>query len=140
MAAKTGPWIFDQRWEVSGDLKPMKTLFNITTSEDDVDRFGSAADFEDMLKPHFDGVELMFYREDEREIFKKEHVIGYHMQFYPTWLDFWKGNEERLLKEFDSKENWVGYYGGEERDGIIRRLKEDLKMAHQYGAEYVVFL
>ena len=60
----------------------MKTLFNITTSEDDVDRFGSAADFEDMLKPHFDGVELMFYREDEREIFKKEHVIGYHMQFY----------------------------------------------------------
>lgn len=139
MAAKTWTWIFDQRWEVSGDLKSMKTLFNITTSEDDVERFASAEDFEKMLKPHFDGVELMFYREDERQIIKKEHVIGYHMQFYPTWLDFWKGNEERLLREFDSKENWVGYYGGEERDGIIRRLKEDLKMAHQYGAEYVVF-
>ena len=68
MAAKTRPWIFDQRWEISGDLKSLKTLFNITTSEDDMDRFGSAADFETMLNPHFDGVELMFYREDDRQI------------------------------------------------------------------------
>ena len=117
----------------------MKTLFNITTSEDDVDRFRSIADFEDMLNPHFDGVELMYYREDERKIISKDKVIGYHMQFYPTWMDFWLGNEERLLKEFASKDNWERYYGGTERAGIICRLKEDLKMAHRYGAEYVVF-
>lgn len=117
----------------------MKTLFNITTSEDDVDRFESSADLEDMLNPHFDGVELMYYRADERQIIPKDKVVGYHMQFYPTWLDFWKGNEERLLKEFDTRENWERYYGGAGREGILRRLKADLHMAHEYGAEYVVF-
>ena len=44
----------------------MKTLFNITTSEDDLDRFESAKDLENMLVPHFDGVELMYYREDKK--------------------------------------------------------------------------
>ena len=117
----------------------MKTLFNITTSEDDVDRFESSADLTDMIEPHFDGVELMYYREDVRQIIPKEKVVGYHMQFYPTWLDFWKGNEERLLKEFDTRENWERYYGGADREGILRRLKADLHMAHEYGAEYVVF-
>lgn len=117
----------------------MKTLFNITTSEDDIDRFTSSADLEEMLNPHFDGVELMYYRADERKIIPKEKVVGYHMQFYPTWLDFWKGNEERLLKEFDTRENWEHYYGGSGKEGILRRLKADLCMAHEYGAEYVVF-
>ena len=117
----------------------MKTLFNFTTSEDDVDRFKSSADLEDMLNPHFDGVELMYYRADERQIISKDKVVGYHMQFYPTWLDFWKGNEERLFKEFDSKENWEQYYGGAGRAVILKRLKKDLHMAHEYDAEYVVF-
>lgn len=117
----------------------MKTLFNITTSEDDVDRFESSADFEEMLNPQFDGVELMYYGEDERQIIPKDKVVGYHMQFFPAWLDFWVGNEERLFKEFDTRENWERYYGGTGREGIIGRLKEDLNMAHKYGAEYVVF-
>ena len=53
----------------------MKTLFNITTSEDDLDRFESSKDLESMLEPDFDGVELMYYREDERSIIPKEKVV-----------------------------------------------------------------
>lgn len=116
----------------------MKTLFNITTSEDDIQRFASAEDFEEMMT-HFDGVELMYYGEDEKQIISREKVIGYHMHFFPFWLDFWKGNEERLLKEFDTKENWERYYGGTNKDAVIRRYREDLAVAHEYGAEYVVF-
>ena len=117
----------------------MKTLFNITTSEDDLQRFESAKDLEDMLIPHYDGVELMYYGEDEKEIITKDKVVGYHMHFFPFWLDFWKGNEERLIKEFDTKENWELYYGGSTKEAVICRYKEDLKYAHLYGAEYVVF-
>ena len=117
----------------------MKTLFNITTSDDDLQRFESAEDLESMLNYGFDGVELMYFGEDEKKIIKKDKVIGYHMHFFPFWLDFWKGNEERLLREFDKKETWEQYYGGTSREAIIQRYREDLKYAHQYGAEYVVF-
>ena len=116
----------------------MKTLFNITTSEDDLQRFDSAKDLEEMLVS-FDGVELMYYGKDEKKIISKDKVVGFHMRFFPFWLDFWKGNEQRLLKEFDSRGNWEQYYGGSGRDAIISRYKEELKYAHLYGAEYVVF-
>lgn len=116
----------------------MKTLFNITTSEDDLQRFDSAKDLEEMLIP-FDGVELMCYGEDEKKIIAKDNVVGLHMHFFPFWLDFWKGNEERLIKEFDSRENWERYYGGAEKESIIRYYKKDLEDVRRYGAEYVVF-
>ncbi len=117
----------------------MKTLFNITTSDDDLQRFESAKDFKEMLKPHFDGVELLYHREDKKNIIPKEHVIGLHMHFFPFWLDFWKGNEERLLKEFDNRETWEQFYGGSTKGAVIQRYKKDLEYAHRYGAEYVVF-
>ena len=139
MAASAGTWLFDARGRISGVIKQMKILFNITTSEDDLDRFESSKDLENMLVPHFDGVELMYYREDKKEIIPKEKVVGYHMHFFPFWMDFWKGNEERLFKEFDTTENWERYYGGSTKDAVVRRYKEDLKYAHLYGAEYVVF-
>ena len=116
----------------------MKILFNITTSEDDIDRFESAEDFEGMMKS-FDGVELMYFREDEKKIIGKDKVVGLHMHFFPFWMDLWKGNEERLLNEFDTRENFERYYGGDSRDAILSRYREDLKIAHQYDVEYVVF-
>lgn len=116
----------------------MKTLFNITTSEDDLQRFDSAKELEEMLIP-FDGVELMYYGEDEKKIIAKDNVIGLHMHFFPFWLDFWKGNEKRLLKEFDNRENWENYYGGSNKESIIRYYKKDMEDARRYGAEYVVF-
>lgn len=116
----------------------MKTLFNITTSEDDLDRFSCAEDLEKMMSA-FDGVELMYFREDEKEIIRKDRVVGVHMHFFPFWMDFWMGNENRLQKEFDTRENWETYYGGTGREAILERYKKDLETAHAYGAEYVVF-
>lgn len=116
----------------------MKTLFNITTSEDDLDRFSCAEDLEKMMSA-FDGVELMYFGEDEKKIIRKDRVVGVHMHFFPFWMDFWKGNVNRLQKEFDTRENWETYYGGTDREAIIKRYKKDLETAHAYGAEYVVF-
>ena len=116
----------------------MKTLFNLTTSSEDLDRF---ADQTELLKlmNGFDGVELMQFEEDEKGMIPKERVIGLHMGYFPCWLDFWNGNEEALLKEFDSKENWEQIYGGTDRNAILERFRKDLEWAHHYDAEYVVF-
>lgn len=116
----------------------MKTLFNITTSEDDLQRFESANDLETMMDG-FDGVELMYYGEDEKKIIPKEKVLGLHMHFFPFWVDFWRGNEPALYKEFDTREVWEQCYGGPDKEALIRRFKKDLECAHQYDVEYVVF-
>ena len=116
----------------------MKTLFNITTSDDDLQRFDSAKDLEKMMDA-FDGVELMYFDKDEKNIIEIDRVVGLHMHFFPFWMDFWKGNEERLVKEFDTRQTWEAYYGGADREAVIRRYKKDLEIAHQYDVEYVVF-
>lgn len=116
----------------------MKTMFNLTTSSDDMERFPSKEDLLDLMCG-FDGVELMQFEEDSREIIPRERVIGFHMGYFPCWLDFWKGNEAALLKEFDLPENWEKIYGGKDRNVILERFCKDLEWAHYYGAEYVVF-
>ena len=116
----------------------MKTLFNITTSEDDLQRFQGPEDLEKMMED-FDGVELMYFGVDEKKIISPDRVIGLHMHFFPFWVDFWKGNTERLDKEFDTRATWESYYGGNTREAMLQRYKKDLEIAHQYGAEYVVF-
>lgn len=116
----------------------MKTVFNITTSEDDLQRFQNSEELLQMMQG-FDGVELMYFGEDEKNIIPKEKVIGLHMHFFPFWLDFWNGNETALMKEFDNQETWEQYYGGSDRNAIIQRFKKDLEQAHRYGVSYVVF-
>ena len=119
-------------------VQKMKTMFNLTTSSDDMDRFLSR---EDLLKlmQGFDGVELMQFEEDSRGLIPKERVIGLHMGYFPYWLDFWRGNEDALIKEFDSRETWERMYGGKDRSVLLDRFRQDLAWAHHYHAEYVVF-
>lgn len=116
----------------------MKTLFNLTTSEEDLQRFEQGISLPEMLKD-FDGVELMYCGEDQRKVISKDQVVGLHMSYFPFWMDFWKGNEHRLLQEFDTRENWESYYGGGDPQTLVRHFQKDLAYAHRYEAEYVVF-
>lgn len=116
----------------------MKIQFNLTTSWDDMRRFQSRDDLLDLMRG-FDGVELMHFDEDERGVIPPERVIGLHMSYFPCWLDFWNGNEDAVRREFDSLENACQVYGGCDRSAILDRFRQDLKNAHRWGAEYVVF-
>lgn len=116
----------------------MKIQFNLTTSWDDMRRFQSRDELLDLMRG-FDGVELMHFDEDERGIIPPERVIGLHMNYFPCWLDFWNGNEDAVLREFGSMENAHQAYGGCDRSAILNRFRQDLKNAHRWGAEYVVF-
>ena len=116
----------------------MKTAFNLTTSSDDMDRFRSRNDLLDLLDG-FDGVELMYFGEDERGIIPPDRVIGLHMGYFPCWLDFWNGDTDALLREFGDKAEWESFFGGTGRGVLIDRFRRDLKNAHRYHAEYVVF-
>lgn len=68
-----------------------------------------------------------------------EMIRGVHMIFYPAWLDFWRGDEAALLKEFGSRETWEGFYMGRDRSALISQFTADLDYAKKVGAAYVVF-
>lgn len=116
----------------------MKITFNLTTSSEDLDRFQERKDLLELMHG-FDGVELMQFEEDSREIIPKDRVVGFHMGYFPCWLDFWNGNADALIKEFDNRETVEMVYGGKDRNAILNRFKRELQWAHHYGAEYVVF-
>ena len=116
----------------------MKTMFNLTTDPEDMDRYDTREDLLSVMDG-FDGVELLCYAPDLRNIIPKERVIGIHMSYYPYWFDFWRGDKEALIREFDSMEACEKYYGGTSKDAMIKRFRKDLEYAKKYEAEYVVF-
>ncbi len=116
----------------------MKTQINMTTSFTDMDRFPDRAAFLDLIEG-FDGVELMCYEPDERQIIPKERVIGLHMVCPPWWVDFWNGDLETCRRVMDSDENIAAAFGGMEPEALLAHYRRDLENAREYGAEYLVF-
>lgn len=116
----------------------MRTLVNLTTSPNDMDRFSSRADLLALLDG-FDGVELLPCEADDRGIVPGGRVAGVHMSYFPYWLDFWRGDETALLSEFGTLDACERYYGGSTRESLLHRFRADLAAAEAYGAAYVVF-
>ncbi|NCB42666.1 MAG: AP endonuclease [Clostridia bacterium] len=116
----------------------MKTLFNFTTNEFDLLRYSNSKEIAADLEG-FDGLELMCYDPDPSGLVLPDFVTGVHMSFFSYWMDFWNGNEEALINEFDNLENCEKYYGGLVRESLLSRFRNDLSKAEAYGAEYVVF-
>ena len=66
-------------------------------------------------------------------------VNGLHLIFYTSFIDFWRGDEAALLKEFGTPEVWQQFYEakrGEELEVILRGQAETAKAL---GAKYMVF-
>lgn len=116
----------------------MKTLFNLTTCPEDLDRFQDQADLVQYMTG-FDGVELLPMGEDPTGRIPKERVWGLHMRCFYNWLDLWNQDCPALLAEFGNRETYETYYGGTTREALVQRLREDLAWARSYQADYVVF-
>lgn len=66
--------------------------------------------------------------------------VGYHLTFYPDWLDFWRENRAALTRKFGSEAAWTAFYGGRDgRETLLTLYRADLERALAWGAEYVVF-
>ena len=118
----------------------MKSLINLTTSTYDLDRFPYREALLSFLEEFsMDGVELLVCDPDPREIVPASCVVGQHMLYYPYWLDFYRGDEAALLREFGSLDECELVYGGSTKKALVDRIRADFTNAERYGAEYVVF-
>ncbi|WP_458863075.1 TIM barrel protein [Acidaminobacterium chupaoyuni] len=85
-----------------------------------------------------DGIEAIWGGDDAIEALPKGIAVGYHLTFYPDWVDFFLGDRQALLQKFGSMEACRRFYGGENGDDLICRYRADLARAARVGARYVV--
>jgi len=116
-------------------------LINLSTYKCDMDRFHcNSSEITNLLGKHnMDGVELLNSLMWDENIIPSSIVIGVHLRYYPTWLDFWNNNESELLRQFGSNEGVKNYFGGTNRESIIDNYRKEIQQADKIGAQYVVF-
>ena len=119
-------------------------MFRLLSLSDDtysLEKFGGeAANIRAFLAQNgLDGLELMRWENPQEDAVPMEKVVGRHMPYWPTFLDFWRGDEKELIRQFDTLENCQGYYYASSRDEFVRARHNELLDAAKMDAKYVVF-
>lgn len=119
----------------------MLKIINLSTYKFDMDRYeNNSENINKFLKKHkVDAIELLAPLGYKEELISKDIIKGVHLKHYPMWLDFWNGNKEGLLEDFNSVEDVINFYGGNSKKDIIDHYKEEIKIAESLNAEYAVF-
>ncbi|MDU4960767.1 MAG: TIM barrel protein [Sporomusaceae bacterium] len=119
----------------------MLQLVNLSNFRTDLDLIeNSAACLTDFLNRNgLDGIEMMFCAPWDAAVHAPDWIQGVHLQFWPSWLDFWRGDRAELQRQFGGDEQIIGCYGGLQRQDWLNRYRENLRLACQAEASYLVF-
>ena len=115
----------------------MKKILNITD-------FFTNEENEKMMKYYcsnynFKGFELIKFDLQKDNIPLKNLITGYHMRFFPMWIDLYLEKYEMLKEKFKEKQEIFYWCGGNSREELIEYYKKELRTAEKLGVEYVVF-
>lgn len=119
----------------------MEKLFHLSTTARQLRLFDE--DWEEIQsfvsKNKMDGIEIGLTIDYDLNLIPKEIVKGVHLSFYPMWLDFWRGNQEKLSQLFGSKDEIYAYYKGKGPEDIIESYQKQYERAKKLEAKYMVF-
>ena len=117
----------------------MKALLNFAYFPGCLEACGGIEALESYLTERgLDGVELVWGGGAPEKEFPQALCVGYHLTFYPDWLDFWRGDQAALLKKFGSRAAYEAFYGGADQAAMLACFRRDFARAAALGAEYVV--
>ena len=94
---------------------------------------------DDLRALGLDGVEGIWGGVDIPPDFPRKLLTGYHLTFFPDWLDFYRGDAAALRRKFGSMEAVRAFYGGLSAETLMQLYRDDLARARGLGARYVVF-
>ena len=118
----------------------MKLTMNITTCSEDTLRYRDRADLQAFFRSFgLDGLEVLEAGPDEQGLIHPDDAIGVHLRYFSGWIDFWTGNEQRLLAEFQTPETWRKVYGGDARETLVEAYRKNIRFANTLQPEYLVF-
>lgn len=117
----------------------MYRMMNMTNVSEDMERFQDDQELREYCQMFgLDGIEYQKVM-DEGGVVDTSLIHGVHLSSLYSWVDFWRGNEEALLKEYGNWETVEQYYGGRDKKSIYARTKRELDYARSIGAKYVVY-
>ena len=85
------------------------------------------------------GVEAIWGGDELPGDFPAELTVGYHLTFYPDWLDFYREDKGALLRKFGSMEAVRSFYGGWGAEHLLDCYRADLARNRALGAAYIVY-
>ena len=119
----------------------MIELVNLTNYEGEPERLfsGKRDELEGFLRRHgIRGVELLAGNPVRQEIFPRGLVVGSHLMFWPTWMSFWRKDEEAPRRDVGTSDKVRLIYGTENVEEWIQIWRENIRRSVEAGAEYLV--
>ena len=110
----------------------MLELTNLSNADCDVENIlrNDTGSVPAIVREHgLDGIEFMLCAPWDPAMYPPEYIKGVHLMFWPSWLDFWRGDRAALIEEFGSEENIRAYYGSLDVADWVERWKENLRRA-----------
>ena len=86
----------------------------------------------------FDGFELIKFFDGDNSSLKK-YIKGYHMRFFPSWMELYLEDFNSLYDELKDEKYFKSLCGGHSKKELIEYYKRELKIAKELKVEYVVF-
>ena len=86
----------------------------------------------------FDGFELIKFFDGDNSSLKK-YIKGYHMRFFPSWMELYLEDFNSLYDELKDEKYFKSLCGGHSKKELIEYYKRELKIAKELEVEYVVF-
>ena len=71
--------------------------------------------------------------------YEKYPIKGVHLLYYPTWLEFWKEDMEKVREDFYDNEGILNYYRSFEKNILLETFKKQFEDAKNIKAKYLVF-
>ena len=79
----------------------MKKLLNISDFPSDNENLKMMEKYQ--KKYEFDGFEIIKFDLEKDSSRLKDNIIGYHMRFFPMWLDVYLGKSNMIKEKFPDK-------------------------------------
>lgn len=84
--------------------------------------------YEALEKEGVTGIETIIGDHVPLESYEKYPIKGVHLLYYPTWLEFWKEEREKVREDFYNDEGVLNYYRSLKKIFYLKLLKSSLKM------------
>jgi len=125
----------------------MLQTFNLPLLRDTLAEYGGWAGLrQELAALGLDGIEGIWAGEDLPPDLYRNNVsgaadllVGYHLTFFPDWLDFYLEDKRALREKFGSLEIVRDFYGGWGAEYLLDFYRRDLARARQTAAKYLVF-
>ncbi|MGL4509041.1 hypothetical protein [Cetobacterium sp.] len=85
------------------------------------------------------GIETIIGDHLPLESYGKYPIKGVHLLYYPTWLEFWREDMEKVKEDFYDDEGILNYYRSFNKEILLETFKKQFEDAKKIKAKYLVF-